>query len=186
MVNTRLYVQLQPDEAGREALAGVQQTLPSQSTGRLIGKAELHLTLIHFGVANDVYQSVSHMSGVDRNAFSEALAAYVTEAEAWLPKNDVTLQHTGFELYGAKKNALAATFKATDELREQHAKQLDVLRRFFKRMDLTNPDEFMQSDPNFQHALTLNPHVTLYKGFSGELPNIEIGDIAFSSMNVVY
>lgn len=182
----RIYAQMRPDLAGCRELLEVQAGLVGQKSGRIIGPDELHLTLIHFGKTEQLYAAIEPLLTIDKATYERELDRYIAETTTALPKAPVELRFTGYDLFRPKRTALVAEFAATDELRMIHTTLVDILTSFFDRIGVKDSVGFLNADPNFRHSMTLKPHVTLYKGYAGDVPTMPIGSVRFEPMKVVY
>ena len=182
----RVYSQLRPDENGIARLRAAQAELSATSTGRTMPVDELHMTVIHFGKADRIFESLSACTSVQRDSFDASLR-YMVDAWGALMNEAFQLEHTGYDRFGKNGKTIVATFKPIPELQQLHDSQLSLLKTFLRVCSVNDVDSYISNDPNFVNALTLRPHVTLKKGHeSRDLPIVELGTILFRPMQIVY
>ena len=179
----RLYAQLQPDKIGLEHLKDIQKSVYER--GRLVPTEQLHLTLIHFGIVDEIIKSLP----MTPDNVSVEVNTYITRSKQILetfPVKCFKLRPLGLDKFGENKRTLVIKYETTDELVEVHKLLLDALKDFFVDCGVVEVEKFMKSDINFKHALTISPHVTICKGFDGELPRVELKTIELETMKFVY
>ena len=182
----RIYAQLRPSDSDVADIQVIQNNLTYQEQGRLIGSDELHLTLIHFGKSDEVYQTINQHSDVHRERYDELLTDYIAKTKAVMLHETLSLDFDTYDLFGPKKKTLVLKFMPSETLSQLHTKLFALLLDFFEKLTIPEPLDFMANDPNFKHALTCEPHVTLYKGYVGELPKVACKPMKFESMKVIY
>lgn len=185
-MDKRIYVQLQPDERGIDDLVAIQRELDSSRTGRLMPPEELHMTVIHFGKSRDVLAAVRRESEIDEATYDDRLAEYVGRTQNILTDDTYDLTPAGFGHFGARGKTLVIRYEAPPELAELHSRAYSELTRFLGACGIADPETFVRHDPNFKNSRELKPHVTLYKGYEGRVPDIELGHIAVRFMKLVY
>lgn len=185
-MDTRIYVQLRPDEAGIRRLQATQGELKPGKTGRMMPEEELHMTVIHFGKTADVKAALQAVTALDDATYESALNDYTARTRALLTGERYELHWTGYGHFGAHGKTLVATFEAPEPLHALHREAFEALRRFVSRCGVKDPDAFIRNDPNFTHAQVLRPHITLYKGYEGPDPDVPLGDITVHFMKLVY
>lgn len=186
MNNVRVYSQLAPNESSVNKLINLQNKLQLKKGQKRMRASEFHLTIIHFGKSWDVFKTVNAKTGVAREVFDAHLETFITRCEASIPSDDVLLTHTSYAKFGLRGQTLVAKFRCTDELRKVHAHQLMHLQDFFMCCGINDVDIFMANDPNFKYALSLEPHITIQKGYQGGLPTDSLDDITCHFMPMRY
>lgn len=184
--NIRLYAQMRPDADSLKHLVELQKSLPRQLKGRAVPARQIHMTLIHFGKIHDVYQIISSQNQISFEQYIHHLQIYIKETQAILPKDPVRIEPVGFALFGQRGGTLVVEYDAPTIIYEIHSELVNVLKRFLKRCEIEDVDAFMANDINFTHAPILRPHITLYKGYKGSLPNLPLKSIAVHPMELVY
>lgn len=168
MSSGRYYVQYQPDQAGREALLRVQADLLKSGEGRPVPADELHLTIIHFGIFTEVLADVRrYKADVEERSFADGLQLFIKRCMdsaasegAFTPAAIGRLGSHGsvVVLEGGVDAALATT----------HATCLEHLKAMLGGVLDSDPLPFMEQSPNFKHALTLRPHISLIRSERSE------------------
>ena len=82
-------------------------------------------------------------------------------------------------------NTLVIRYRLTPEIKKLHQICLNILIQFFKICGIDNVETFMNLDPNFKNALTIKPHLTVAKAYSGELPSLDVENINASLMKIL-
>lgn len=182
--NLRLYAQMQPDGPSLAHLLSLQEPLPAGT--RPVPRRQLHLTLIHFGKVLDVYRVINAQTGLSRSAYEGLLAGYIARTEALLPAVSFHLEPVGFAGFGTRGSTLAVEYLPTPELALLHRELYGELVGFLGAAGIRDTDAFMAGDPNFRHAGTLRPHISLARGFAGALPSLPLESVTLQPMPVVY
>ncbi|MCQ1956297.1 2'-5' RNA ligase family protein [Arthrobacter sp. zg-Y826] len=182
--NLRLYAQMQPDGPSLAHLLSLQQALPDGT--RLVPRPQLHLTLIHFGKVLDVHRAINAQTGISRSAYEQLLAEYIARTEALLPAVSFRLEPAGFAGFGTRGSTLVVEYVPTPELALLHRELYGALVGFLGAAGIRDPAAFMAGDPNFMHAGTLRPHISLARGFAGALPSLPLKSVTLQPMPVVY
>ena len=174
--NRRLYAQLRPDAQSLELVVALQQALaalPEVNDGgrpRWIPARRLHLTLIHFGKVRDVYSAVSAVADVSWEQYEDYLAAYVAQTEAAMPREPVLLEPAVLSRFGRHGRTLVVEYFPSSALMQAHERAYAVLEDFLHSCGIADAGAFTVADPNFMFASRLRPHITLARGFAGNLP----------------
>lgn len=184
--NIRLYAQMKPDDDGVSHLADVQRQLPKQARGRAVSLKQLHMTLIHFGKVYDVYEILQQKTGISYDEYAIRLKYYIQQTNILLPTGPAIIQPKGFARYGQRGGTLVIEYDVPTWIIEAHGKLVGVLRQFFDSCGVKNIDEFMTEDINFMHASELKAHITIYKGYTGSLPEIELRPVRIFTTPLVY
>ncbi len=158
----------------------------SQKIGRKVSSDELHMTLLHFGKISEIYRYVSNEVFISEEKYLHELKQFIARTKATLPDHTISLRHTGYAMFGPRRSSLVATFSTTPELRAFHQKLYKSLLTFLANCNLPNSKSFAKNHHSLLHAHTLEPHVTLYKGYKGSIPTLDLGNVTFYSMEVVY
>ncbi len=179
----KLYVQLQPDQESLLHILKVQHKFAG--VGRQVKPEKIHLTIIHFGIIKDVLAILPETSLTKQEAF----ATYVTETQVVISQ----YKHSNFELYpkklelfGEYKTTLVITYEPTKEIIIFHEKCLGILFKFLRQAGVVDPKSWMKRDRNFQHALSINPHITIVKNFTSIVNSIELEHIRLQLMQLLY
>ena len=186
MSDLRVYSQLAPDEASIKKLVTAQSSLRLESGQKLMQSSEFHLTIIHFGKSWEVFDRVHAITGVAHEKFTEYLETFIRESEASMQPQNIALKHAGYAAFGANGRTLAAKFSCPNELRDMHSYQLKLLQNFFMRCGINDTTAFMANDSNFKFALSITPHITIQKGYQGEMPTDSLGQITCTPMRLRY
>ncbi|MCC3282516.1 2'-5' RNA ligase family protein [Arthrobacter caoxuetaonis] len=164
----RIYAQLKPDEAALARLlllqAGAREAAPGT---RLVSPDRLHLTLIHFGKADEAYSRLSAVTGTGPKAYREALADYLKDTTAALPETDFQLTPTYLSAFGSHGSTLALELRSTPALEALHAELYAVLLEFLSACGIADPAGYAAGDPALCFAAQLRPHISLLHGFRG-------------------
>jgi 2'-5' RNA ligase len=161
-MDARIYVELLPTEDSRSHILSISDQV--KASGRKVDPAKWHVTIIHFGAAQDVYnQIMSVVPSLSLYRFTRALDKFTAKVTTVLPQQ-IELQTAGFALFGPDSNVLTIRFDVSDQIFEAHKKALEYLVEFFHDCGLKDPYEFMRDNQNFQYALGINPHLTLMRG----------------------
>ncbi|MGL5828013.1 MAG: hypothetical protein ACRC0L_00405 [Angustibacter sp.] len=184
---TKIFVQLAPDEKGLQELLRLQRILVGDASARLIKSSALHLTVIHIGKLHRVIDLVCPRAGVAGDEVLAHAETFAAEAEGILAaraQQGLSLSTRGTALFG--RAALACVFLPTPELLELYERSLDLLHSFLRRCGVRNTEELMRADDNLRNALSIRPHVTLAKFPATEFPVFPEQSINFLAMPVVY
>lgn len=184
--NIRIYAQLQPDRASLAHLLGVQAGLPPQTGGRPVTAQAMHMTLIHFGKVQDVYDVIRPICNISYERYAALLQDYIAATEDALPVTPFTVVPKGPALFGEHGGTFVIEYEAPSEMGKVHAQLVQVLQRFLSECGIADVPGFMAQDRNFMHALTLRPHITLYKGYQGKLPAVVLQPVLLRPMPTVY
>lgn len=164
----RIYAQLKPDGAGLDRLlrlqAAVRERVPRT---RPVSSGRLHLTLIHFGKADEAYDRLAEATGVSRGVFGQALAEYLDGSEAALPAQDYVLYPRGLAGFGRTGSTLALEFDPTPDLQAVHEALYGLLLLFLGRCGVPDPAAYAAQDPALEFSSTLRPHISILHGFPG-------------------
>ena len=164
----------------------LQQSLPVQQRGRAVPAGGLHLTLIHFGKIRDVYEDISTVSGVGWKQYTAHLTRYIARTADLMPLRPVRLLPAGLARFGQRGGTLVVEYQLPAELAAVHSLMYQVLYTFLQDCGITGVDSFIAQNINFMHAPKLKPHITLYKGYAGPLPDIQLSPVTLAGMPVVY
>lgn len=184
--DTRIYVQMKPDEAAVDALTAIGRDLPAQDSGRLLPPEELHITLIHFGKAREVLAALRGAANVGDETFAAQLEAYVADTAALLTGDTYTLKPQGYARFGVRHATLVGRYEAPSELAGIHARAYDRLVRFIGGCGIANAEDFARGDPNFRYAGRFTPHATIYKGYEGPDPEAPLPPMDVRFAGLVY
>ncbi len=167
---TKLYVQLEPDQAAKVELLSIQEKLAPH--GRVVNEASLHMTILHIGLASRLIDSVVPHTAATTNDILLRLALLADELESAILQRDFTtctLYPSGFDFLGSHKTSYVITFEPTLELIGLHEVCLDLLKSFLGDIGIQDVDIFMMNDANLRYTLKLLPHVTLARSYRGEI-----------------
>jgi 2'-5' RNA ligase len=165
-LETRLYVELVPDQNGREELITVVEALKPLVKGRFIDPNKWHITIMHFGIASHVYTELLQvLPNLAQSTFLKALESYIHTSKQTLPP-PIKLKLVGYELLGGRNNVLAVRLELTNEIKQAHLQALSNLKQFFSDVGLEQPEDFMRRSHNFSWALTIKPHLTIARGIN--------------------
>jgi len=182
-MSNRLYAQLRPDGYSLARLRYIQTMLPLR--GRKVSLERIHLTLIHFGIIEEIIESVPADGMVAMRAVQRYIAA-TKKILATFQVQEFTLQPIGFDLFGDYKRTLVIVYEPTPILIKLHELLLATLRTFFVECDIEDVEGYMRGDNNFKHALTINPHITIAKGYDGKLPVARLDPVVMTIMPFEY
>jgi hypothetical protein len=163
-LNTRLYIELVPEDSARQTIRNIVAHIRPHVKGRFIDDSKWHVTIMHFGIANQVYEELrTVLPDLKQEIFLKALETYIDASKDTLPQpTELTL--LSYELLGGRNNVLALRFEMTPEVQQAHITALANLKHFFADVRLENPDVFMRKSHNFSWALTIKPHLTIARG----------------------
>ena len=184
----RIYAQLYPESDTLAELLRLQEGLDPQQSGRLVPAKGLHMTIIHFGIINQVWNRLSRAVGTEltRQVYLRQIEKLVSSWEDCLRSVVVGLEPIGFTRFGKHGLVLAVEYRPTYEILELHQQCLARLVTFLQNCRVADPTRFMREDYNFTNALTLRPHISLYKGYSGAEPTAELQNAWLHAAPVTY
>ena len=183
--NVRLYAQLRPEGDGLAHLEEIQHTLPAEACGRLTSAGQLHMTMIHFGRIKDVFETIRRVTDISWERYSQLLAAYIQDTTGLMPEEPFLAQPAGYARFGQRGGTLVIEYTVPRRLIELQAGMYDVLRDFLTACGIRDAEAFMAGDLNFMHARVLRPHITLCKGYQGELPSAPLRPVRLQSSPTV-
>lgn len=179
-LDSRLYVELVPDDTSRALLNGIRFELEKQVRGRFITPLKWHVTVIHFGKVQDVYNDVIAVKpSLDQNTFLDALNTYAKRSANVLPES-LSLTTLSYDLFGDQKSVLVLRLNETEELIKAHAVALEHLLSFFKDCGIDDHINFMENNHNFKHALDIKPHITMIR----KVPAIDISSLKLEALEL--
>lgn len=160
----RLYFQYKPDAAALEQLLAWQRTASRHNPqARQIRSNRLHVTVLHFGILADVYRELQdQVPHLKWQTYADAVQTLIAESFAVLPPK-ITVQPSGYELFGPKSQVLALRVRVDDTLSQAHEKIVELLKSCLVACGVNYPVPFMQGSPNFQFARQLEPHISLLR-----------------------
>jgi hypothetical protein len=163
-LTTRLYVELAPEDSARQTIKNIVTQIRPFVKGRFIDDSKWHITIMHFGIASQVYEELrTILPDLSHEIFLKALESYIAISKSTLPR-PVELALSGYELLGGRNNVLALRFAMTPEIQQAHITALANLKQFFANVGLENPEAYMRKSHNFSWALTIKPHLTIARG----------------------
>ena len=166
LAGVRIYAQLKPDAAGLAELGRLQWAVRALvPRTRPVSTGRLHLTLIHFGKADEAYARLAQATGVSRQAFSRALASYLADTEAALPVRDFLLNPVGLAGFGLNGTTLAVECSPTPELEDVHAVLYALLLEFLAACGVPESAAYAAQDPALAFSGVLRPHISILHGF---------------------
>ena len=181
----RIYAQLALDDDSKAEVVTLLQYLRSEDI-KVVPENELHLSLIHVGIIDELYERMKAHTDIPRDQFDQNVEQLATEMESLIAGYTVSLRHVGYDLFGANGQTLVATFDATAELSELHFKLYSALLDFLVRCNIEDPKQYALHDKSLMHAQVLRPHVTLARSFKSERPSALLGRLTFCAMKVRY
>lgn len=185
----RFYVQYKPDDTGSQALLALQTDIMATQGGRAVPAGQLHLTIIHFGIYQEVLADLRrYQPAIDETSFAEALERWLADCQAALVTAG-TFVPTSLARFGTHGTVLALAGTVDAGLHDLHATCLDHLKTMLKRVLNDDPLPFMRQSPNFRHALTLAPHISLIKSAGqgvAEPAHTIPGSMTLQAMPLVY
>jgi hypothetical protein len=114
------------------------------------------------------------------------LTEYIRLSEAAMPTSSYKMKPWSMARFGQRGGTLAIEYESPSELMKAHAELFIILKVFLAKCGILEPDSFMAADPNFMHARNLKPHITLYKDYKGELPDIALEPITLHPAPTLY
>lgn len=193
LAGVRIYAQLKPDAAGLAELQRLQSAARAlMPRARAVSPGRLHLTLIHFGKADEAYGRLAQATGITAETFDRALAAYLAATEAALPGHDFVLAPVGLAGFGLNGSTLAVECSTTPELEEVHAVLYTVLLEFLSACGVPDPASYAAQDPALAFSAVLRPHVSILHGFrlpadaAGDLPVVGPAPLRLTPLPVLY
>ena len=191
LAGVRIYAQLKPDAAGLAELERLQSEARALvPRARAVSSGRLHLTLIHFGKADEAYERLTQATGVSRHGFGRALASYLADTEAALPVRDFLLTPVGLAGFGLNGTTLAVECSTTPELEEVHARLYTVLLEFLAACGVPDPAAYAAQDPALAFSAVLRPHISILHGFrlpvGAELPPVTAAPLRLTPLPVLY
>ena len=193
LAGVRIYAQLKPDAAGLAELARLQSEARALvPRARPVSCGRLHLTLIHFGKADEAYARLVQATGVSSEIYSRALGEYLAATEAALPVHDFLLTPVGLAGFGLNGSTLAVECSRTPELEKVHAGLYTVLLEFLAACGVPEPASYAAQDPALAFSAVLRPHVSILHGFrlpaeaAGEMPAVGPEPLRLTPLPVLY
>ncbi|MBD8045269.1 hypothetical protein H9638_15770 [Arthrobacter sp. Sa2BUA2] len=186
----RIYAQLKPDAAGLAELLQLQAAARERAPGtRRVSGDRLHLTLIHFGKADDAFARLTVATGVAAEDYGRALARYLHATAAALPEDAFVLEPRGLAGFGRDGSTLAVEYAATARLEMVHAALYSLLLEFLAACGVPDPAGYAAQDPALGFAARLHPHVSLlhgFRGFNGPPPVLDLQPVRLRATPVLY
>lgn len=186
----RIYAQMRPTPASAEHLRELQEALPRSRGLRRVSAERLHLTLIHFGKADEAYARLAEATGVGSEIFSRALTAYLAATEAALPVQDFLLTPAGLDGFGVNGTTLAVECSPTPELVGVHAVLYVLLLEFLATCGVRDPAAYAAQDPALAFSAVLRPHISILHGFrlphGAQLPSVGAVPLRLTPVPVLY
>lgn len=182
-MSERLYAQLKPDHQSLRHLLALQHVTPPR--GRTVQPERLHLTVIHFGIISDVLRKLPG----DPARQAQALHEYINRSQEILhtyKDHTFELSPINIELFGEFGRTLVMTYAPSAALNDLHDRLVTTLRQFFSDCGVADVNGFMTGDSNFKHALTIQPHITLMKGYVGNVPVVSPQPVRLRTMKLLY
>ena len=170
----RIYFQYQPDEPSLDRLRAVRSEAKAAYGGNPIPDRELHLTLLHFGLADQIFGDIRKVNNsLTRPNFDRATRQFITDAGRHMPASfDVTLHD--YRRYGADHSVLVGLVEPGTELLSAQAAVAGELRTMLGRLGVGDTDGFIRSNRSLWAALDYQPHISLLTaaGYASELPEL--------------
>ncbi|MBI3889032.1 hypothetical protein HY312_00435 [Candidatus Saccharibacteria bacterium] len=185
----KIYVQLQPSASAIQMLINTQAALTHQKTMRTVSSSKLHLTVLHIGLVQNLIDSISQHTGSTPDFIIGQIDIFITELSAIMQPYESkqfklsTLESANF---GTKNTILVIKFKPTTELEELYASCLQTTTKLLERCGITSPISFMEHDRNLKYALSIKPHVTIAKSYTGARIKPPDTEMEFSLMPLLY
>ncbi|MFZ3415555.1 hypothetical protein [Arthrobacter sp. 3Tela_A] len=193
LAGARIYAQLKPDAAGLAELARLQyEARELVPRARAVSSGRLHLTLIHFGKADEAYGRLAQATGVSPGTFGRALAAYLAATEAALPDHDFLLTPVGLAGFGLNGTTLAVECSPVPELQDVHAVLYALLLEFLAACGVADPGAYAAQDPALEFSAVLRPHISILHGFrlpaeaAGKMPVVAPEPLRLTPLPVLY
>lgn len=185
----RIYLQYSLNDAAiHHVLDWQQKVVHRNPSARPVPKEQLHLTVIHFGVATEVYAEIKQQQPrLNWGQFETAAADFLSTTNTILPPA-ASGRPTGITHMGAHGSTAVISIDPSEELNRAHAQSLEALSSFFRACEISFPRAFMQGSQNFRYALEFRPHITLSRS-APTIPNIDIqnvGPFKFKAMKTLY
>ena len=189
----RLYAQLKPDAAGLAELVRLQSAARVLTPrARPVSPGRLHLTLIHFGKADEAYERLAAATGVGPETFGRALGGYLAATEASLPVRDFLLTPVGLAGFGINGSTLALECSPTPELGEVHAVLYALVLEFLAACGVSDPAGYAAKDPALAFSAVLRPHISILHGFrlptedAAQMPVVSPEPLRLTPLPVLY
>ena len=193
---SKLYVQMRPDQTGLDSLLALQRVLPTAAPARLVRSGDIHLTVIHICILHKLCASMLPYTTISKTTLLERVTALAQALETVVRRYGnagFSLQPTGLAGFGANQSTLVMTFDTSTELQALHTESLQLLQNWFKAQGIADVSAFMAQDDNLQHALSLRPHVSFARLISADRADIVSAiqtdvttPLTFNLMPVVY
>ncbi|MGW9405444.1 hypothetical protein ACWGQ2_15905 [Arthrobacter sp. NPDC055585] len=193
LVGVRIYAQLKPDAAGLAELVRLQSEARALvPRARTVSSGRLHLTLIHFGKADEAYERLAAATGVGPETFGRALGRYLAATEASLPVRDFLLTPVGLAGFGINGTTLALECSPTPELGEVHAVLYALVLEFLAACGVSDPAGYAAKDPALAFSAVLRPHISILHGFrlptedAAQMPVVSPEPLRLTPLPVLY
>jgi hypothetical protein len=188
-LSNRIYLQYAP--ADPEQLMRLQTALSDAGVkGKLVNRRALHLTLIHFGVAEQVARDLEQRHQTSQDEFAQSLPKLLEALQQIAAPPTLPLAVKSIDRFGPSGGVIALQLVTSAELIALHQSAYTTVTDWFTQLGLNHQQAttFMRSNHNLQHAHSLNPHISLFKrAGDGPLPKIALPDeIELEKMQLIY
>lgn len=178
----RLYTKLTPDDTGLARLINLQNLINFTGRFRLTPPSQLHLTLLHFGLIDEMYEQIHTVTGIDQSQYVKYLVTFIDRLNDALPDRPQTLLPTRVSVFGYRNSAIVLEFEPTQDMITAHREMYTALLQFLKDCDVTDPARFIAKTGALRHSPVLTPHVTLSRGGHYTTEDITLEEITFGSV----
>jgi hypothetical protein len=182
MVNlsTKAYVQLIPSFDSINELLSLQRSTPRLHS--VIKPSSFHLTVLHIGKAERLYDEIKTFSDIDKDSFLMNFETLILKLESLiLPYREFEFQLVSDSsiLFGSTKEIVVLSLKPNAELIKIHSESLLLYTMFLNDCGIQDVDEFIKASRVLAHSSVLTPHVTLGRIHTDISAN-DVSDCVFS------
>jgi hypothetical protein len=166
----KLYVQYQPIALTKWQLEEIQRKFDTNANQSMVVPfEELHVTVLHFGWFEETFKQLIELQpNLQHDTYEDAALELIKKLKLQVPRY-CTLTITGAAAFGATGNVLVVTLQADQALKNAYQMTMDSLQEFGH---IIGVDNIMDTQPRaraLQIRQTLTPHLSLLKGFQGEI-----------------
>ena len=160
----RLYFQYAPDSSSIKELVQIQkQALKANPNARPMPLDKLHLTLLHIGIIQEVYEEIRSVNdNLPWDEFNDTLIKAIDGTQQTLP-TEVDVSTSNIMMLGAHHDVLAVGLSTTEELKAAHGNAYQHLISFLSSCGIEHPVAFIHGSRNLRYSLNLIPHITLLR-----------------------
>jgi hypothetical protein len=182
MVNlsTKAYVQLIPSFDSIIELLSLQRSIPGLHL--VIKPSSFHLTVLHIGKAERLYDEIKTFSDIDKDSFLMNFETLILKLESLIfpyKKFKFQLVSDSAVLFGSTKEIVVLLLEPSAELITIHSESLLLYTMFLNYCGIQDADAFIKASRVLAHSSVLTPHVTLGR-IHTDISAINVSNYVFS------